>query len=201
MLRRTVLLLPLLAAACVENGLQAPAVFPPLSYGHLTPLRLNVAAVDVGQAPPPGPLDAENPAPPGPVLRQMALDRIGTVGNTGRAAFVIDTARITEAGCGLAGVMDVRLDILGPDGTRAAYAEARVTRQAALPPRSALPAALYDMTRAMMDDMNIELEFQARRALHDWLQSAETAPAPAPVEQQALPQPNRPSSEGEPAPR
>ena len=63
---------------------------------------------------------------------------------------------------------------------------------ATLPRRADLPAALYDMTRAMMDDMNVEFEFQARRALRDWLQSAEAAPAPAPVQQQDLPSPARP---------
>ena len=52
-----------------------------------------------------------------------------------------------------------------------------------------LPAALYDMTRAMMDDMNVELEFQIRRSLRDWLQDPTAAPPPAPVEQQELPAP------------
>ena len=56
----------------------------------------------------------------------------------------------------------------------------------------------------MMDDMNVEFEFQARRALRNWLQSAEPAPAPAPVQQQELPAPGRPEAappRPEPLPR
>ena len=192
MLRRNVLLLPLLLAACGGDDLPQRTEFPALRYDYLAPLRLNVATVDVPDAPPPGPLDAVNPAPPGQTLRRMALDRIGAGGSTGRAVFVIDQASITQAGDGLSGVMAVHLDVLRPDGGRAAFAEARVTRQASVSGRAGLPAALYDMTRAMMDDMNVELEFQARRSLRDWLQSAETAPAPAPVQQQDLSAPGQP---------
>lgn len=194
MLRRTVVLLPLLLAACAGDDLPQRTEFPALRYDFLTPLRLTVATVDVLDAPPPGPLDALNPAPPGETLRRMAMDRIGAGGGTGRAVFVVDQASINQAGNGLSGVMAVHLDVLRPDGGRAAYAEARVTRQASVPRGSELPAALYDMTRAMMDEMNVELEFQARRSLRDWLQSSEIAPAPAPVQQQDLSAPGQPAA-------
>ena len=45
---------------------------------------------------------------------------------------------------------------------------------------------LYELTREMMDDMNVEFEFQVRRALKDWLQEADTVPEPAPVESEEL---------------
>lgn len=195
MRRRAALLLPLLlAAGCTGDDPPPRMATGPLRYDHLTPLRLNVGAVDVPDAPPPGPLDSLNPSPPGQALRRMALDRIGAGGSTGRAVFAIDDASIVQSGSGLAGVMAVHLDILGADGGRAAFAEARVTRQAPLPRGAGLPAALQDMTRAMMDDMNVELEFQVRRALRGWLQSAETAPAPAPVQQEGLAPPGRPAA-------
>ena len=41
----------------------------------------------------------------------------------------------------------------------------------------------------MMVVMNVELEFQVRRSLRDWLQDPTAAPPPAPVEQQELPSP------------
>lgn len=191
MRRRGVLLLAVLAVAgCTDDvPLPPPAAAGPLRYGHLTPLRLNVATVDVPDAPPPGPLDGQNPSPPGQTLRQMAQDRILAGGSTGRAAFVVDAATVVRDGNSLAGAMAVHLDILGPDGGRIAYAEARVSRQAPLPRRADLPGALQDMTRAMMDDMNVELEFQARQALRDWLQSAGAAPAPAAVQREELPAP------------
>ena len=64
MLRRAALLLPLLPAACGGDDLLARTEFPALHYEYLTPLRLNVGTVDVPDAPPPGPLDGVNPAPP-----------------------------------------------------------------------------------------------------------------------------------------
>lgn len=184
--RRAALLLPLALAACGGDGPPLRQDFPALHFDYLTPLRLNVGAVDVGDAPAPGPLDAINPAPPGEALRRMAQDRLGALGSTGRAVFAIDAADIAEARGSLSGVMAVHLDILRPDGARAAFAEARVSRSAQLPRRADLRAVLYDMTRAMMDDMNVEFEFQARRALRDWLQGPATAPPPAPVQQQDL---------------
>jgi hypothetical protein len=49
-----------------------------------------------------------------------------------------------------------------------------------------LPSRLYDMTKDMMDRMNVEFEYQVRRSLGSWLL---TAGAPqAPVEQQPLTQ-------------
>ena len=183
--RRMALLLPVALVACTGDNEAVRQDFPALHYDYLTPLRLNVGAVDVGEAPPPGPLDTQNPASPGAALRQMALDRIGAGGTAGRAVFHIDAAQILEGGGGLQGILAVRLDILDPGGGRVAFAEARVSRQSA-GSRGGLRAALYDMTRSMMDDMNIEFEFQVRRSLKAWLQDATTAPAPAPVEQQDL---------------
>ena len=155
--------------------------------------------------PPPGPLDGENPAPPGQALRRLAQDRIAAGGSTGRAVFTVDQAAITREGSALSGTMAVHLDVLGPDGGRAAFAEARVTRQSPLPRGADLAGELYGMTRAMLDDMNVELEFQVRRALRAWLQDAGPAPGPAPVEQQPLDAPGRPGvaappAQGKPAP-
>ena len=45
-------------------------------------------------------------------------------------------------------------------------------------------AAWYDLTKQMLDDMNVELEFQIRRSLKDYLQTTGTAPTPAPVQKQ-----------------
>ena len=160
---------------------------PPLRYDYLAPLRLNVAAVDVGDAPPPRPVEALSPAPTGATLRQMALDRLAAGGAAGRAVFVIDTAQVDQSSRGLTGLMAVRLDILPAEGARAGFAEVRVSRSATTD--GDLRGALYDLTRQMMDDMNVELEFEIRRSLRDWLQDPSAAPPPAPVEQQELPAP------------
>ncbi len=183
--RRTALLLPWAAAACGGEASSRP--MPPLRYDYLTPLRLNVAAVDVGDAPPPSPVEALSPAPAGATLRQMALDRLAAGGTSGRAAFVIDQAQVSQGSGGLSGLLAVHLDILTADGARAGFAEARVSRSSTMD--GDLRGALYDLTRQMMDDMNVELEFEIRRSLRDWLQEPTAAPPPAPVEQQDLPAP------------
>ena len=182
------LLLPLAGTACGEDV--SPGAMPPLRFDYLAPLRLNVAAVDVGEAPPPSPIEAQSPAPAGMALRQMALDRLTADGSSGRAVFVIDGAQISRSAGGLSGVMAVHLDILATDGARVGFAEARVSRAATA--RGNLRRALYDLTRQMMDDMNVEFEFEVRRSLREWLQDVTAAPAPAPVEQQEIPVPVAP---------
>ena len=180
--RRIILLLPLAVAACAGDAPLPP--MPPLRYDFLTPLQLNVATVDVGDAPPPSPVEAQSPASAGQALRQMAADRLVPAGSLGRAVFVIDQAQVTRLSNQLDGLLAVRLDVLTTEGTRVGFAEARVSRSATT--RGNLRVALYDLTRQMLDDMNIEFEFQVRRSLRAWLQDATTAPAPAPVEQQEL---------------
>ena len=184
--RRTALLLPWAAAAC---GGDTPArAMPPLRYDYLAPLRLNVATVDLGETPPPSPIEAQSPAPLNATLRQMALDRLAAGGTSGRAVFTIDTAQVVRSSNHLDGLAAVRLELFTDDGARAGFAEARVTRSSAT--GGNLREALYDLTRLMMDDMNVELEFQVRRSLRNWLQDPTAAPPPAPVEQQELPAPN-----------
>ncbi len=185
--RRLALLLPL-AAAC--GGDELPRELPPLRYNYLRSLPLNVATVDVGPAPPPSPIEAQSPALVGAALRQMALDRLVAGGTLGRAVFIIDEARIDRVSGGLQGVLAAHLDVVTTESVRAGFAEARVSRTATVP--GSLRLALYDLTRQMLDDMNVEFEYQVRRSLREWLQDTTTAPPPAPVEQQELPTPISP---------
>jgi hypothetical protein len=184
--RRASLLLPLLVAACGSNE---PREFPPLRYTYLPPLRLKVATIDIEQrfipSGVPPDVSPQDPVPPVQALRQMAEDRLQAFGTTGRAVFSIQDASLIRQDDTVIGNMAVGLDIYTSDNTRAGFAEARVSRR-----RSGnlgdLPSALYDMTRAMMDDMNVEFEYQVRRSLKDWL--ATTTAVPAPVEAQPLTQ-------------
>lgn len=193
-LPRRAVLLPLLLAGCGRwQRADRPAIaIEPLTYDHLTKLRLNVALVDVEERlppPPPGDVSAKAPTSPVNALRRMAQDRLLALGGSGRAAFIVKRAALLESRGGYDGIIDVELAIFDQEGTRVAFAEARVARRHASdgPPRE----TLYDMTRQMMDAMNVELEFQARRNLRAWLlaEDAQSAPRdviPAPVEQQDL---------------
>lgn len=183
--RRASLLLPLLLAAC--GGGEEPQDFPALRYSYLPPIRLNVASVDIEQRFVPSGIapDVSQRAPVRPVeaLRAMAEDRLQAFGTAGRAVFSILDASLTRRRDVIDGSMAVRLDVFGPDNVRAGFAEARITRQHTGDVDN-LSSTLYDMVKAEMDAMNVEFEYQVRRALRPWLTSG-TAPA-APVEQAPL---------------
>lgn len=197
--------LPLLLLGGCGGGEEAPAStqnFPPLRYDYLTPIRLNVASLEVqDRSAPAGSRDVAQLAPEPPVqaLTQMARDRISPAGASGTAVFVIDRASILRDPNGtLDGTLAVHLDIINPQGVRAGFAEARVARQMTDPGGDQPPrAVLYALTKQMMDDMNVEFEYQVRHSLLAWL-LPDTA-NPVPVVAQPLGPPGTPTSPSPPA--
>ncbi len=193
----SVLALPVLLSACGES--EPPPTFRPLGWEYLTPLKLNVARVDIDDSWTPRAGTREKgflaPTPPVDALRKMAEDRLIAGGSSGRAAFVIEDASIAQVRSNYVGRFAVRLDMRTASGTRMGYAEARVSRTRAIRDDSpeGTRAELYDMVRQMMSDMNVEFEFQIRRSLREYLQTtAPAAPGPGPVEQQDLAPPPPP---------
>lgn len=192
---------PLLLAACGGDTPPPVQSFPPLNYTYLTPLHLNVLGLDVvDHSTPAGPDDvaAQSPVTPQQALTEMAHDRLFPGGSSGQAEFVIDNAVIERAPDGtLDGSMSVHLDIIGAGGNKVGYAEAHVSRHHA-PPSSGedRPAALYDLTKQMTADMNVEFEYQVRQSLGAFLQSDNVVPAPV----QAQPLPGGPVSSSPPPP-
>ena len=196
--RRRLLLVPLLSpfalAGCGSwrRADSAPEDIAPLRYDHLTPLRLNVASLDIEGpvSPIPGDIGGRAPTPPAAALRRMAQDRLGAMGAAGRAVFTIRQAGVMPVRGGLDGIMAVRLDIFGPDGGPVGYAEARVARRNVTDDDDR--AALHTMVRQLMDAMNVEFEFQVRRALRDYLAVAEPGAArPEAVDREELAPPSR----------
>lgn len=209
--RRSALLFPFVLAACAgDDDEPVPAIittksttaaitppprqgsFPPLTYDYLMRLPLNVAEIttDVRFLPAGEGADiaARDPVPPIEALLRMGQDRLQAAGSAGRAVFVINDASIVRAGGGLAGHFAVQLDITAPDNSAAGFAAAEVSRRVE-GAGSGDRQALYDMSRQMMDAMNVEFEYQVRRSLKDWL-VAPAATAPQPVQQEALPPPS-----------
>jgi hypothetical protein len=189
------LVLPLAIAGCGGDEPPPTENFAPLHYEYLRKLRLNVGTIDVqDHTTPAGDGDVSNqaPTPPAQALAQMAHDRLFPAGLSGQGVFTIDQASIVRGPDGtLNGQMAVHLDVLAPGGTRAGYAEARVARQHV--PGSEeenLRNVLYDMTKQMMADINVELEYQIRRSMSAWLVAGSDVPAPvssAPLETPAPP--------------
>jgi hypothetical protein len=183
--RRASLLLPWLLLGC--GGSSKPRDYPPLRYNYLTPLRLNVSAIQVDQRFVPSSADVGqiDPDPPLQALRAMADDRLQALGNADLAVFVIEDASLVRRGDTITGNLAVQLDIYNTPSTRAGYAQATVT-STYTGGLDDLPGRLYDMTKDLMDRMNVEFEYQVRRSLSSWLLAAGVTPPP--VEQQPLTQ-------------
>jgi hypothetical protein len=183
--RRRSLLLPLALASC--GGPPPRQDFPALHYDYLTPLRLNVASIRIEQrfVPSGRPPDVSQYAavPPVQALHTMADDRLQALGSADLAVFVIQDASLTRRSDTLSGSFAVELDIYNTPTTRAAYAQAKAsgTYTGDL---DDLRGRLYDMTKDLMDRLNVEFEFQVRRSLGAWLLPAGAERAP--VQQQPL---------------
>jgi hypothetical protein len=192
-LRLAALSLAVGLAACGPKD--APFVtYAPVNYDHLNKLRLNVVSLDIDDSWTPRAdshdLSSRSPLSPVVALRQMARDRLMASGNSGHGIFVIDDASLTQFRDRYEGKLVVHLDVTTSDGTRSGYAEARVQRTQTIvnDQPNAARAELNDLVTQMMQDMNVELEFQIKRSLRSYLAPAtSTAPAATPVTQESLP--------------
>jgi hypothetical protein len=192
--RRAALLLPLLLAACGGDEDLPPPIadggnFAPLRYGYLPPIKLSVQRLEIarGFVPPigPGEMIGSSPVDPIETLYAMARDRLKPMAQSGSATFRVITASIMGHRNTLDGVLAVRLDVR--DGDNSGYIVARVTANRS-GKMASQRAAVYDLLKTMMTEMNVELEYQIRNKLKAWLVSAEPAPQPQP----ASPQPTSP---------
>lgn len=215
--RRALCALPLLAAACATTQDTTP--LPPLvvGYGHLTPLRLNVSEIEIAPAPA-GALsrvDAPSPLNPPMEVARMGRERLFADGTTNKARFVVEQASLVRETLGQSGmfttaparftcILRCRVEILGEDGRRAAFSSAEVRRVFTLGDPSvsgAVARAAEQVVRQAMEDLNVELEFQTRRALRDWLRSAPTTPRAQDVQRETLePGGSAPAAPSAPAP-
>jgi hypothetical protein len=183
--RRFVLLLPLAIAAC--GGEDEDLAFQPLRFNDLPPIQLKVASIAIEQrfipAGAPPDVSDRDPTPPVDALKAMCNDRLQAFGTANKAVFSVLDASLTRINDILTGSFVVSLAILDDNGTQLGFAEARVqTRHTGR--IDGLRPVLYDTTKAMMNDMNIEFEYQIRHNLKNWL--TDVAAPDTPVEQTPL---------------
>jgi hypothetical protein len=215
--RRGLIALGAAVAGCAGPDEQPRPVMRPFDYSHLTVIRLDVAQVEVVDqwVPPRTPPNVDHRAPvePREALRRMLTDRVQAWGRQGRARAIIEEASLIEERLprqtGLGALfstqpseryvltLTARLEVEGPEGRRGS-AQATVTRTRTVLEGTSLAAreaVWYEMLRSAMDDpqgMNVEFEFQVRRALRGFI-VPEGTPRPPPggaIETQELAPPS-----------
>ena len=178
-----------LALAACETPVQVQK-FSEMTFTHLAPIALDVAAVEVVaryQPPMKAPhVDHLVPTPPIKAIRQWAADRLKPVGRSGTAQLVVHAASVVETAleqktgfkAAFTKQQAQRYDFLieasleVADGSRRGRAEARVSRFITMREDASLnerDRIWFKETEAMMADFNAELERNVRQYLGGWL--------------------------------
>lgn len=157
--------------------------FPQLTFGHLPPIRLDVAVVDVvdayrsQQAAPH--VEQLFPTPPAQVLERWANDRLVAAGTNGSALFTILRGDVVEVPLerttGIRGVftrdqsyrydatLEARLEAENTSGLRRGSITARATRSQTVSEDMSLNQRehmWFEMTELLIRDMGAEIERQ-----------------------------------------
>lgn len=181
-------------SACADEG--QPQHFSPPDFSYLTPLHLNVASINVQDqaVPTPDSLSAHTPTPPDAALKILAQQRLASTGSSGQGQFIIKQAYLQQTSDdAVDGALDVQLNVADANNQHTGSVHARVTRHFTSTDQTASsPAALDALTKNMTQDMNVELEYQIRHRLADWLTDAEGNPLTGGVQQQSLTPPGTP---------
>ena len=177
-----------LAALAGCSSPPPPQYFPPLSYSYLPPLVLKVANLNVVDAYVPSTdtvaLLAQDPAPPADTLLAMLRGRVVASGAPGTGTVTIQNASVHQVDGTLTGAMTVDVSVASPDGLSTGYAEATVSASRTAPTSDdgpgAMQAALYGLTKQLMEEMNVQLQYQMQHNLSGWLSWSPSSAAPPP---------------------
>lgn len=183
----------LLAAAIAACATEPPPdSFAELRYTHLPRIDLRAASLSVSQTyqPPAKPPNIEHrfPTPPGEAAAQWARDRLRAVGGENRVRVTVPQASVVEVPLkrttGLPalfttdqserydGTLEIRIEMLAPNGRRLAMVESRATRSRSVPENITLAErekVWFRLTEDMMNDLNRSLEAQLREHFAPWL--------------------------------
>jgi hypothetical protein len=174
MIRRLLPLLAVLALAACGGPPPPATVFPPLDYSYLPPIVLKVSNINVVNQYVPDPsaatLIGQDPEAPANALSDMLNRRIVAGGTQGNGVVTIEVASIEQVGNSYTGTMTVRVDVQSADGKSTGFTEASVTHSQSVPDDAKdIPATLYAMTKALMDTMNVQLQYQLQQNLSSWI--------------------------------
>ena len=184
-MKKLVFVLPLLALA--SCGAPPPVqTFKPLDYSYLPPILLKVSQVDVVNNYVPTPSQVQmagmDPAPPADTLLAMLHQRLQPAGQPGTATVTVQTAYVDSVAGNLTGVMTVDLNLASADGRNTGFTEASVSASQTAPASdnpSDIRAALYALTRQLMTQMNVQLQYQIQKNLPSWVSWTSAGVGPA----------------------
>ncbi|MGH3265664.1 MAG: hypothetical protein ACRDNS_27145 [Trebonia sp.] len=189
----------LVAAATVALGLlagcetQVPSdQFPEITFGQLPPIDLNVGRIEVVQQyHPPGKkphVEHLFPVVPALAAERWARDRLKAVGTDGVARVVVVYAGVVEVPLkrttGIEGMftvdqserydgaIEIKIQIVNGQGQELDSVSTRAARSHSVPEDITLlgrEKAWYQMTVAMMNDINTALEQQIKQNFSQWV--------------------------------
>ncbi len=179
--------LTLLLAGCSSSPPPPPQVFAPLTYNYLPPINLTVSNVIFTNSyvpdPPAATLISQDPAPPADTVMAMAQHRLVANGTPGTATFTLETASIEAVGDNYVGNISIRLDVVSADGRKTGYTTAAVSVTQPLPDSDATPnevqGVLYSVTKQLMDQLNVQLQYQIQHNIGSWVSYNTNAATPA----------------------
>lgn len=187
----------LLLAGCGDDTAEPPSatVAPspaaaPLSYDYLTKLPLDVSDVVVNDSWMPAPGNGEhveNLATHRPVeaLARMVHDRLVASGGQGRAVVTIEDASLVRSPGQLVGTFSVQIAFDGVPGETPPPVTAAVSGTRTLSSDASEAATADTLMGQLMDQMNVELEYQIRHQLADRM-TGNASPVPEAVQSQSL---------------
>jgi hypothetical protein len=174
---------------------EPPQVFPVLDYSYLPPITLKVSSLTISNDYVPSPDEAtllgQDPEPPATAVLTMLNHRLVASGTPGTGTVNVETASISSAGAYYTGTVTVDVNVVSGDGRTTGEVEASVTSNIAAPDANASPdevrAALYLLTKKLMEGINVQLPYQMQRHLGSFILATGTGGAvPAPVTQGAI---------------
>ncbi|MDE1906585.1 MAG: hypothetical protein KGH75_09075 [Rhodospirillales bacterium] len=174
-MKKLVFALPLLALA--SCGSTPPAqTFAPLDYSYLPPILLKVSQVDVVNNYVPTPSQVQtaglDPSPPADTLMAMLHARLQPAGQPGTATVTVQSAYVDNVNGNLTGAMTVDLNLASADGRATGFTEASVSASQTAPDSNNpddTRAALYALTKQLMTQMNVQLQYQIQKNLPSWV--------------------------------
>lgn len=180
----------LVLAGCAAE-VQRPG-YPQISFAHLQPISLNVARIEVENryvSPATRPnVEHEFPVSPAAAASNWGRDRLRAVGQTGTARVIVRRASVIEVplkrSTGVKGaftrdqaerydaIIDMAVELRDANGDIRVTAESTAKRSRSVSENISLndrEKVWFEMTEAMMADLNTALENQVRIHMKEWI--------------------------------